>query len=165
MVIDSWLDQGALFSEDRVYRYRLWRDWETNRPTLVMIGLNPSIADHQDLDPTLRRLLGFAQAKGYGAFDVLNLYGLVSTDPRGLEKHPHPEGPENRRVIAEVLARPQVTVLAAWGTWGHKLGQVQRLRPLLWSVPMVCLGKNQDGSPRHPLYLPIASEFQTYEWP
>ena len=39
------MKKGAVLSRDRLYRYALWREWDTSKGTCVFIGLNPSAAD------------------------------------------------------------------------------------------------------------------------
>ncbi len=46
--------KGALLSRNRLYRYALWREWDSNKGTCVFIGLNPSTANETEDDPTLR---------------------------------------------------------------------------------------------------------------
>ena len=68
---------GALFSDDsRKYRYALWRIWDSSLDTLLFIGLNPSTAAHVQDDPTIRRLVGFAKAWGFGGLYAGNLSAL-----------------------------------------------------------------------------------------
>ena len=50
-----FVGSGACFSNDRIYRYSLWRRWD-NGPTLNFICLNPSTADETRNDPTVTRL-------------------------------------------------------------------------------------------------------------
>lgn len=38
-------NNGAKFSEDRNYRYALWRIWDESKPMVMFIGLNPSTAN------------------------------------------------------------------------------------------------------------------------
>jgi hypothetical protein len=45
-----WDDRTALFSDDRLYRYQLWRGWDESRAPVMFIGLNPSTADALDDD-------------------------------------------------------------------------------------------------------------------
>ncbi len=52
-MIDNNLNSGALFSDDRVYRYALWRTWSPSQPSVMFIGLNPSTADESQDDPTI----------------------------------------------------------------------------------------------------------------
>src|SRR5690606_11273664 len=60
-------DKGAEFSPCRTYRYALWRIWDEQRPTVTWVMLNPSTADEQADDPTIRRVLGFTRAWGAGS--------------------------------------------------------------------------------------------------
>ncbi|SAL75871.1 hypothetical protein AWB68_04863 [Caballeronia choica] len=46
-------ERGAQLSDCGSYRYRLWREWDTSRPTLAFLMLNPSTADHLNDDPTI----------------------------------------------------------------------------------------------------------------
>jgi hypothetical protein len=63
------------------------------------IGLNPSVANEAQLDPTLRRIRAFSAAWGYNGFIMTNLFGLVSTNSDRLYAEVEPVGPENDRCI------------------------------------------------------------------
>jgi len=49
-------------------------------------------------------------------------------------------------------------VICAWGTLGElrrrRLHVIRALREAGFANKLRCLGRNRDGSPRHPLYLP-----------
>jgi hypothetical protein len=64
----------ALFSPCGKYRYWLTRTWDLSRPTIAVIGLNPSKADLQRDDNTVRKCQEFARNWGYGRLLMLNLY-------------------------------------------------------------------------------------------
>lgn len=155
----------AIFSEDRRYRYKLTRDVPSilrwNRRAL-MIGLNPSIADENVLDPTLRRFMSFCQKWGATEMIVVNLFGLVSTDPRMLCKVYDPIGPENDKAI-ETAARTADIIVACWGA--HPMARKRALE--VWRMircsDVKCFGLNKDGSPKHPLYLPGNAELMPFE--
>lgn len=63
------------------YRYRLTRVWDPTLPTITFVLLNPSTADAEHLDPTLRRCVGFAKRDGFGGMVILNLYAFRSPSP------------------------------------------------------------------------------------
>ncbi len=159
--------RDATLSDCGTYRYCLRRgsrplhtladtDW------LVVVGLNPSTADADRDDPTVRRCVSLARRLGKSGLCLVNVYALRSTDPSHLNKHPDPIGPENQRIVRKTLHATQVA-LAAWG----RRADPQQTRwltdlPTQW----VCLGTNRDGSPKHPLYVagnttPVPWKFST----
>lgn len=145
---------GALFSEDRVYRYRLWRHWSEG-PTMAVIGLNPSTADETQDDPTIRRCIGFAKREGCGRLEMLNLFGLRSTDPTQLSLVEFdPIGPDNDDTIMAIAGAADV-VVAAWGAEKYAVARARDVTAMLAAaqVPVRCLGRTASGAPRHPLYL------------
>lgn len=146
--------KGATFSPDRRYRYRLWRQWGAGH-TLVVIGLNPSTADEDVDDPTIRRCIGFAKREGCGRLEMLNLFAFRSTQPELLYRVDDPVGSENDDTIAGVCLTASV-VIAAWGAEKIAQDRAERVRKLLaeYGAPdLSCLGRTMAGSPRHPLYL------------
>jgi len=145
---------GALFSEDRTYRYRLWRQWgqKSTRASIFFICLNPSIADETRDDPTQRRLRGYASAWGYDGYIMGNIFAYISTDPKALKTVADPIGPENDMHLKTMQERSEMTVVA-WGTWGKLLGRDAQVLDLLQRRNVFCFGVNKDGTPKHPLYL------------
>jgi len=147
-----WPDQGAIFSLSRVYRYRLWREWgHGGRGRVVWLMLNPSTADENVLDPTLRRCAGYSRAWGYDSMEIVNLYALRSTDPKGLWQVDDPVGPENDEHII-VATRSAQLVMLGWGG-NARPERVSEVVGLLIGVPLMCLKTTQAGQPWHPLYL------------
>lgn len=159
----TYTDQGATFSPDRRYRYRLWRVWDPSCFRVAFVMLNPSTADEHVLDPTLRRCLGFAQRWGFGGFEVANIFALRSTDPAGLYKAAihdgDPVGPENDAALDELAARVSM-VVAGWGTHGRLgwRGDTVRRRFDAAGRPLHVLRLSREGFPCHPLYLPGSLE-------
>ena len=98
------LDRAVAFSRCGLYRWWLRRSWNPTRPTLVFVGLNPSQADGDREDPTLRRLISFAQAWGYGQLEVLNLFARVASQPSSLRRVCDPVGEDNDSWIHRRLA-------------------------------------------------------------
>lgn len=144
---------NAIFSADRVYRYRLERHW-SGEPPCTFVMLNPSTADETQNDPTIRRCIRFAQDWGYGSLIVVNIFGLRSTDPKALYKHPDPIGPENMTHIAEAIHNAAFTV-CAWGSHGKVRNQGREVIRLLRQMnePIYVLKTTEAGEPGHPLYV------------
>lgn len=144
------VERSAILSEDGVYRYRLTRTWDRSLGVACFVMLNPSTANAEDDDPTIRRCLRFAHAWGYGALTVVNLYALRSTDPKALRLHHAPCGPDNDAHILAAAAESSVMV-AAWGAFKTDDSRAQEVLGLLGDVQ--CLGVTLGGAPRHPLYV------------
>lgn len=141
---------GAIFSEDRIYRYDLWRVWDERKPVIAFIGLNPSTADETKDDPTIRRCIGYAMSWGYGCLHMLNIFAFRSTDPKGLRTISDPVGPENNTFIKELTSLSGM-VIVAWGSHGKYLDRGYRVADMIKDPK--CLKINKDGEPSHPLYL------------
>ena len=145
----------AVFSIDpeRAYRYVLTRTWDTRRPQLAVIGLNPSTATEHVDDPTIRRLVRFARDNTYGGIVMLNLFALRATKPEVMKRDPQPIGRLNDEAIAACCAT--YDTLCAWGAHGAHLDRARIVTQLLrdMNAKLLCLGRTKAGEPSHPLYL------------
>jgi hypothetical protein len=137
------------------YRYSLTRVWDEALPTITFVLLNPSTADAQQLDPTLRRCVSFAKREGYGGMVILNLYAFRTNSPKLMKAAADPVGPENDRVLAAATG----TVVAGWGNIAdpYRVAQAVALLP-----PLQALGINEGGQPTHPLY--VQGDAPLIEW-
>src|SRR5262245_34051042 len=93
---------SARFSRDRRYRYSLSRRFGDG-PTSVFIMLNPSTADAERDDPTIRKCVGFCRRWGVGELHVVNLFAFRAVSPFDMKKADDPVGPRNRRAIEQAL--------------------------------------------------------------
>lgn len=182
---------SALFSSDDRHRYALDRDLglDAQRFTeplfaalmprrLVAIGMNPSTADAFAPDRTVTRELGFARSWGCSLYSQGNLYGWREPKPmymwaehRAGRDIVGPHNDDAIRTMLTMLARDGGVALACWGrmhTSGDKVLQEMRVLAVCRiarevGVQWQCLGKNADGSPKHPLYLPKNTQLEP--WP
>ena len=144
---------GAIFDVNGRYRYSLWRAWSAYHTRIVFVLLNPSTADEQKNDPTIRRCMGFARAWNFGSMEVVNLFAYRATDYRELFKVNDPLGEENNRFLMQAVERCS-TVALGWGTRGTLLDRDRQVISLLAGRKDVhCLGITKNGQPRHPLYV------------
>ena len=146
------IENGALLSPCRKYRYALWRGWKCKCPYVLFVGLNPSTADEHEDDPTIRRCRRFAADWGFDAFVMVNLFALRATDPADMRKASNPVGEQNDECIA-AIATSAGLIVCAWGAHGKHLGQDVHISGLLQSYKLKCLGTTHAGQPRHPLYI------------
>jgi hypothetical protein len=153
--------KSTVFSEDRLYRYTLWREWRPRKTNeyAMFIGLNPSTADETKDDPTIRKCIGFAKRWGYGALCMTNLFAFRATDPRKMKAHPKPIGPDNDRWLT-ACAREAAVIVAAWGVHGEFLGRDGDVINLIDNLH--CLRLTQDCLPEHPLYVPFDTPLMSY---
>ena len=155
MAEPKYVDQGATFSKNGLYRYLLWRQWgQAFPPSVLFVLCNPSTADAEKLDPTLRRCVAYAQEWGFGRMEVANIFAFRSTDPEAMRSAADPVGPENDGHIIEA-ARDADLVVAGWGTHGSHRDRGDVVLSLLTIAgPVHALRITRNGHPSHPLYLP-----------
>lgn len=145
--------KGAILSRNRLYRYVLWREWDTSKGTCVFIGLNPSTANETEDDSTLRRCVNFAKGWGYGKCVIINLFAYRATQPAELKKQEKPVGYKNNHHI-KIESANAAMVVVAWGNHGSFLKRDEKVLKLLKNVPLKCFALTAKGQPIHPLYQP-----------
>lgn len=156
-----YTQNGALFSKCATYRYLLWRQWSNllePSKTCLFIMLNPSTADHDLGDSTIRKCVGFCQRWGFTRLKVANLFAYRSTEPRNLmaahaigdDAGQHVIGPGNDKALLEAVQGADCLV-AAWGNYGVYLDRDKFVLSLLSAYKFQCLGVNANGTPKHPL--------------
>lgn len=173
----------ARFSDDRKLRYRLARAiseegriWMISREVALASGfnlrrvcflmLNPSTADAFKLDPTISKCCQFAQRWGADVLEVVNLFALRSTDPKGLDTVWPLVGADEIN-DAEILAActGATRVIAAWGNHAHRGERGAYVRKMLVDrgIKLEHLGTTKEGYPLHPLargkaWIPLTRE-------
>lgn len=162
--------RSAVISDCGRWRYRLERRLTSGNPLrLGALMVNPSDADHEQDDPTIRRWYGFADRLGYGIVDVANLFAQRTPDVHALDKNPYlASGPENDKHLVAMMNEADLLIVG----WGP----MSKLHPGLrgrWkdvvklaaaeNKTLYCLGTAKDGHPRHPLML--AADAPLIKWP
>ena len=142
----------AVISPDGIYRYHLRRVWDATLKRVAWIMLNPSTADANEDDPTIRRCIDFTKAWGYGGIDVVNLFALRATKPDVIKTHSDPIGMLNDEWILKITSNSEIDhIIAAWGRRGAFKGRDQQVIKNLEHHSLSMIGKAEF--PRHPLYL------------
>ena len=147
--------RNARFSNDKKHRYRLSRHWDLNKPEILYIMLNPSIGNESIDDPTIKRLLSFTRKFDYGGFFVGNLYTYITPNPKTLDTSIGLTN-KNLNILSHLVSKVDKVVYA----WGNSIEEPNEFKKFI-SGPM-CFGKNLDGTPSHPLYLPSSSELESF---
>lgn len=174
--VDPSIRSTAVFSECGTYRYQLVRerdvdlaDDDLSRGTVNFLLCNPSVAGIDVNDPTVLRTQKRAfkygiRGRRFSRLIVTNLFGVISTDPKGLGKLPDPIGPDNDRWIIESAKEADILIVG-WGDVGARYKRPGQVIKMLQEhgIAMFCLGVNESGHPVHPLMLSYKQDAIPYE--
>lgn len=161
LLIDDF--QSAAFSECGKYRWMLGRHWNSKAPRLLFIGVNPSVADKFKTDPTIRKVIEFAQLFGCGGFYVGNLHGFISPYPEVMRAAADSIGPDNDKWLRRMIDE-SVVILCAWGNHGTFLDRDLVVMQMIRDAGKIarCLGVNANGTAVHPLMQPYSATLRPY---
>lgn len=141
--------RSAIFSPDGLYRYQLSRIWDESKRLAMCIGLNPSKANGEKDDPTIRLLTRVLQYQGYGGFIMVNLYAWITPHPKELFSVANSLGDNDQHIAAAALSTQDQIFC-----WGNFKGIDYRAKKMMQQFPdALCFGKTSTGSPWHPLAL------------
>ena len=154
--VTKWLYAPPFYSE---YRYILGT---RGKNPLICIGINPSPAEPDNLDNTLKSVERIALGNGFDSFIMFNVYAQRATSPDDMEKTCnaalHRENLEAFRYVLSIS--PQPAVWAAWGAIIEKRKYLPAcVRDMLlageeYGAQWYCAGAiTKKGHPHHPLYL------------
>ncbi len=148
------MKKDAILDKTRQYRYALKRQWGADDENFVnFVLLNPSTADENIDDPTIKACIKFAQNWGYDGILVTNLFAFRATEPTDLKKAENPIGDQNDSYIKKYAKRSKIIVIA-WGNHGNFLNRGEQVVKLLSQIKDPhCLQILKNGSPKHPLYI------------
>jgi len=162
--VDLYTRITCVLNATRTHRYLLSHVWDECIPPMVWIMLNPSIANANQNDPTFSRCLHHSRQREAGGTVVVNLFALIATDHRKLINHPDAVGKFNDLVLTTLIP-PNPWLVCAWGASKFAEPRAVAVTQLLANYPMWCLGTNENGSPKHPLYLPYNGRLEPYTPP
>ena len=145
-------------AEGKTIRFALLKYGEQ---MLYVFGVNPSTATDTKPDPTMRKVMGFAEYNGFDGFAMMNLYPLRSTNPNALPKAMDEElHQRNLAEIKEVICKKKNPVILF--AFGNAIGAApylkKCLKDIVTTLQPLCpqwkqIGKpTKWGNPRHPLY-------------
>lgn len=165
-------DNGAVLSEDRLYRYVLRRTWDPNLPSLAWCMLNPSTADENTDDHTIRKCKGFARRVGHGGITIVNLFAYRTVSPMVLKQKGREldiVGSQNDLWIKRVFSQGTKTVVCGWGndvplTHHQRVGRIAAIAADVGAI-LYCFGQSRSGNPRHPLRTPYAMPMTEWKGP
>jgi len=150
--MDLFETNGADFSNDRKHRFALWRIWDQSKPLVMFIGLNPSTANENTDDNTIKRVKSIAKNLGYGGIYMCNVFTFISTDPKALENIDNINTNHLNYAGLPYYHSKCSDVIFAWGNFDiiRSLQKDIELKNLFPNAKALHINKN--GSPKHPLY-------------
>ena len=163
---DLFLERDAVISDCGLYRYLLRRTWNYDRPRALFIMLNPSTADAEIDDPTIKSCARLMRGLDYGSFEVVNLVGLRATNPSELASAEDPGGRGNDGIAQAAINRCDI-IICAWGANSFAAARTHRGRTMVGMAcsqrPAVfCFGRTKAGHPKHPLYIKTGTPLEVY---
>ena len=160
-----WLYVPDFYTE---YRYVLGTKGQN---PLICIGVNPSTAQPDHLDNTLKSVERIALGNGYDSFIMFNVYPQRATRPQDMAKERddrlHRANMEAFDYILGLSKEPVV-----WAAWGN----IIEMRPYLKDCVLDMIGvgerhgarwvtagpRSAKGHPHHPLYLKKDSSLEPF---
>ena len=153
---EKWLYVPDFYTE---YRYILGT---RGQKPLICIGVNPSTAEPDNLDNTLKSVERIALGNGFDSFIMFNVYAQRATRPADMEKIRNEAlHRANMEAFDYILSLSETP--AVWAAWGNIIEQRSYLKACVQD--MIELGKargavwytagkrSAKGHPHHPLYL------------
>ena len=149
------------------------------KKVLVCIGINPSTAIPEQLDPTLKRVQKYAKNSGeYGAWYMLNVYSQRATNPDDMDIEPNMEiHCNNLTAIKNLLS--EIKEADVWCAWGNLIGKRKYLYDLLFgnkekdidgiislfsrNYHFKAYGATTKGNPKHPLLIGEKAELSSLD--
>lgn len=149
-------------------RFRLDR-WWSDGPRALVCGCNPSDADGERSDPTVRSLVRLLRPLAdtswrLGGFTLLNVEVAITPSPAALRQWIEDGRRRQPRAFHEARARNLATmydlapaaplVLAAWGNLVKPDYHLDRVIACLSRhdrIALHCLGTTASGAPKHPM--------------
>ena len=150
------------------YRWTLDLNLSDNEYKLIFIGLNPSLSNSYFLDNTTKKIIHITEKNNYGKLTIINLFAVISKDPKILFSHEDPVGTHNDMVIKKSIKfwsqNFKCNLWLGWGNNGTFLERNKYAYKLIRkhfnskksnfksSLGPLLIRKTKLNQPMHPLY-------------
>lgn len=139
---------------------------------LIVFGINPSTADEQKPDATMKKVMGFASRHGYDGFIMLNIYPQRATNinnlPNEISEEIHSQNLKTIGGLLKSIIRPKILM-----AYGNSIGAKSYLKNCLKDILKVLQPLNAEyyqlgeltgcGNPRHPSRPAYSTEFKSFD--
>ena len=127
---------------------------------LIVLGLNPSTADSEIPDRTMKKVMHYAEQEKFDGFAMINLYPKRATKPCNLKDFNQEIHQKNLKKIEALVSRIQNPVILL--AFGGNIMNIKFLKTCFFDIYTLlskynpswkCLDIGKTGFPKHPLYL------------
>lgn len=139
----TFTDTTCVFSDNRQYRYSLVREWTkpgfapTQSGHIVFVGLSPSTANEDKVDPTVTRCIRYACRRGFSRMVMLNLFAYRAIRPLDLKRVENPIGEAEKEVILDRYLTTATEIILCWGSYGTYLNRASAFLSRLQALGVV----------------------------
>lgn len=166
----KWLYRN---NTDNTARFALGEYYNVSDKTLICVGINPSTATPDCLDPTLLKVKAIASKHNYVNWVMINLYPQRATNPDDLHTTFNERlHSDNMNEIGNLLtAFTDADILFAYGNLISKRSYLKNcltdifnmIDGLQFKGKLFCIRRTVKGNPVHPLYQKTDTDFLEYE--
>lgn len=171
------LERNCIISKNKKYRWSLSYKISNSKKEIIFIGLNPSLSDSVYLDNTTKKIIKICRNYNYGKLKLLNLFALISSNPKKLFTHRKPIGYLNNKFIYKNLKHwsenKNCHLWLGWGNKGTFLNRNKKVSKIImkfysikkdhFEKPLgpLFIKKTMKHNPIHPLYCSDKSILQS----
>lgn len=140
--------------------------------TLICVGINPSTATPNNLDPTLKKVKAIAISHNYTNWVMINVYPQRATNPNNLHINCNLQLHNNNLTeISNLLTTfKNADILFSYGNLINKRTYLKNclsdilkcISALKFNGQLYCIKRTVKGNPVHPLYQKINIDFIQY---
>ena len=149
------LERSCWISKSKEYRWSLSYKISYSKKEIIFIGLNPSLSDSLLVDNTTKKIIKICRNYNYGEVKILNLFALISTNPKKLFAHKKPIGRLNNLFLYKNLEywskNKNCHLWLGWGNNGIFLDRNKTVSKIVMNFYKI--KKNNFGKPLGPLFI------------
>lgn len=121
----------AIFSDDKEHRLLLQKKWNSEKPSAMVIMINPNTADTVNFDMTTMLVINNLHKLGFGSVNIVNLYSRIM-EKLCLRFNGDDEliDDESDEIIQQYAAMSDAIIIA-WGTIGKNTLRVRKRQKYL----------------------------------
>ena len=149
------LEKNCLISTNKLYRWSLSYKISRSVNEIIFIGLNPSLSDSVFMDNTTKKIIKISKKHNYGTVKLINLFALISRNPKKLFNHKNPVGYLNNDHIYKHLKYwSEYKNCDLWLGWGNKGNFLNRNKKILKKImKYYSIKKKNFDNPLGPLFI------------